>query len=146
MTETETASLPWITQELASLVSKKAQKNYTIIGYVNDIRENEEVLMELDVKGNVTSAYTYGYNRESATTYNGRYSDTQYYLYDGLGNVSRIASEWGRIKETYAYDPYGNLTYDLPDSVNYYGYNAESTNLFTGLQYLRTRYYHMETS
>ena len=91
--------------------------------------------------GNVTTAYTYGYNRESADVY----GDTQYYLYDGQGNVGRISSEWGRVKETFNYDPYGNLTYGIPDTVNYYGYNGESSNLATGLQYLRARYYSPQT-
>ena len=131
-------------KELASLVSKKAEKHYTITEYVNDItRENEEVLAELDVKGKVTSSYTYGYNRISQDLGDDSSDNTSYYLYDGLGSVTRIASEWGRVLETYAYDPYGNLTYGIPDSVNYYGYNGESTNLFTGLQYLRARYYDM---
>ena len=129
-------------KELADLVSWRERKDYTITEYVNDVtRENEEVLVELSPRGKVTTAYTYGYNRESADV-NG---DTQYYLYDGQGNVGRISSEWGRVKETYSYDPYGNLTYGIPDTVNYYGYNGESSNLATGLQYLRARYYNPQT-
>ena len=129
-------------KELAGLVSVRDRRDYTITEYVNDItRENEEVLAELNPRGKVTTAYTYGYHRESADV-NG---DAQYYLYDGQGNVSRISSEWGRVKETYNYDPYGNLTYGIPDTVNYYGYNGESSNLATGLQYLRARYYNPQT-
>ena len=129
-------------KELAGLVSWRERRDYTITEYVNDItRENEEVLAELNPRGKVTTAYTYGYNRESADV-NG---DTQYYLNDGQGNVGRISSEWGRVKETYSYDPYGNLTYGIPDTVNYYGYNGESSNLATGLQYLRARYYNPQT-
>ena len=129
-------------KELARLVSVRDRRDYTITEYVNDVtRENEEVLAELNPRGKVTTAYTYGYNRESADV-NG---DTQYYLYDGKGNVDRISSEWGRVKETYNYDPYGNLTYGIPDTVNYYGYNGESSNLATGLQYLRARYYNPQT-
>ena len=129
-------------KELAGLVSWRDRKDYTITEYVNDVtRENEEVLAELNPRGKVTTAYTYGYNRESADVY----GDTQYYLYDGKGNVDRISSEWGRVKETYNYDPYGNLTYGIPDTVNYYGYNGESSNLATGLQYLRARYYSPQT-
>ena len=125
-------------KELAGLVSWRDRRDYTITEYVNDVtKENEEVLAELNPRGKVTTAYTYGYNRESADVY----GDTQYYLYDGQGNVSRISSEWGRVKETYNYDPYGNLTYGIPDNVNYYGFNGESSNLATGLQYLRARYY-----
>ena len=129
-------------KELASLVTFKDRDDYTITEYVNDItRENEEVLAELNPRGKITTAYTYGYTRESADSH----GETQYYLYDGQNNVSRIASEWGRVKETYNYDPYGNLTYGIPDTVNYYGYNGESQNLATGLQYLRARYYNPHT-
>ena len=129
-------------KELAGLVSVRDRRDYTITEYVNDVtRENEEVLAEINPRGKVTTAYTYGYNRESADVN----SDTQYYLYDGKGNVSKISSEWGRVKETYNYDPYGNLTYGIPDTVNYYGYNGESSNLATGLQYLRARYYNPQT-
>ena len=129
-------------KELASLVSWRDRRDYTITEYVNDVTcENEEVLAELNPRGKVTTAYTYGYQRESADVY----GDTQYYLYDGKGNVDRISSEWGRVKETYNYDPYGNLTYGIPDTVNYYGYNGESSNLATGLQYLRARYYNPQT-
>ena len=35
-------------------------------------------------------------------------------------------------------------TLDEADGVNYYGYNGESTNVKTGLQYLRARYYNAE--
>ena len=129
-------------KELASLVTFKDRDDYTITEYVNDItRENEEVLAELNPRGKITTAYTYGYTRESADSH----GETQYYLYDGQNNVSRIASEWGRVKESYNYDPYGNLTYGIPDTVNYYGYNGESQNLATGLQYLRARYYNPHT-
>ena len=101
---------------------------------------NEEVLAELNLFGRTTKAYIYGNDRLAYDTG----EDISYYLYDGRGSVSRIATEWGRIKETYTYDPYGQLTLGIPDSVNYYGYNGESANLATGLQYLRARYYNME--
>ena len=128
-------------KELASLVSRRAHDDYTITQYVNNVNcENEQVLQELNLFGRTTKAYIYGNNRLAYDTG----EDISYYLYDGLGSVSRIATEWGRIKETYDYDPYGNLTFGLPDSVNYYGYNGESQSLTTGLQYLRARYYQTE--
>lgn len=135
-------------KELASLVSKHAEKNYTITQYVNDITlANEEVLAELDVKGNVTSTYTYGLDRLSheTQTQSGKKvtENTGYYLYNGLNSVTGIATDTGEVQATYTYDPYGNLTAGEPAQVNFYGYNGESTNTRTGLQYLRARYYDM---
>lgn len=54
-------------------------------------------------------------------------------------------TEAGALTNSYRYDSYGTLTSGTPDAVNYYGYNAESTNTNTGYQYLRARYYHPET-
>ena len=101
---------------LASLVSERTQKLYTITEYVNDItRSNEQVIAELNSAGNITDAYIYGNNRIADDVGDG----TLYYLYGRTGSVTRIATEWGRVQETYNYDPYGNLTYGIPDSVNY---------------------------
>ena len=126
-------------EQLASLVPKKNQEEYySITQYVNDInRENTETLMELKTDGTANAAYTYGYNRNSRDTADG----ASYYLYDGRGSVSGLASAAGVTTDSYQYDPYGNTIFGTPVSINYYGYNAESTNTNTGYQYLRARYY-----
>ena len=126
-------------EQLASLVPKKNQEEYySITQYVNDInRENTETLMELKTDGTANAAYTYGYNRNSRDTADG----ASYYLYDGRGSVSGLVSAAGVTTDSYQYDPYGNTVFGTPVSINYYGYNAESTNTNTGYQYLRARYY-----
>ncbi|WP_416389203.1 RHS repeat-associated core domain-containing protein [Mediterraneibacter glycyrrhizinilyticus] len=126
-------------EQLADLVPKKNQEEYySITQYVNDInRENTEVLMELKTDGTANAAYTYGYSRNSRDTSDG----ASYYLYDGRGSVSGLASADGVTTNSYQYDPYGNTIFGTPVSINYYGYNGESTNTNTGYQYLRARYY-----
>ena len=58
--------------------------------------------------------------------------------------MTGILTETANLTNSYQYDPYGNLTSGTADGVNYYGYNGESTNVKTGLQYLRARYYDAE--
>ena len=60
--------------------------------------------------------------------------------------MTGILTETANLTNSYQYDPYGNLTSGTADGVNYYGYNGESTNVKTGLQYLRARYYTTEDS
>ena len=93
--------------------------------------------MELKTDGTANAAYTYGYSRNSRDTSDG----ASYYLYDGRGSVSGLTSAGGVTTNSYQYDPYGNTIFGTPVSINYYGYNGESTNTNTGYQYLRARYY-----
>ena len=58
--------------------------------------------------------------------------------------MTGILTETANLTNSYQYDLYGNLTSGTADGVNYYGYNGESTNVKTGLQYLRARYYNAE--
>ena len=58
--------------------------------------------------------------------------------------MTGILTENANLTNSYQYDPYGNLTSGTADGVNYYAYNGESTNVKTGLQYLRARYYNAE--
>ena len=58
--------------------------------------------------------------------------------------MTGILTETANLTNSYQYDPYGNLTSGTADGVNYYGYNGESTNVKTRLQYLRARYYNAE--
>ena len=58
--------------------------------------------------------------------------------------MTGLLTENAVLTNSYRYDAYGNLTSGTADAVNYYGYNAESTNVKTGFQYLRARYYDTE--
>ena len=134
-------------EQLASLVKGGSNaKGYTLTGYINDInRENTEVLAEYGADEKVRQAYTYGENGIGERVSVDKSEESSYYLYDGRNSVTGILTENANLTNSYQYDPYGNLTSGTADGVNYYGYNGESTNVKTGLQYLRARYYNAET-
>ena len=133
-------------EQLASLVKGGSNaKGYTLTEYINDInRENTEVLAEYGADEKVRQAYTYGESGIGERISVDKSTESSYYLYDGRNSVTGILTETANLTNSYQYDPYGNLTSGTADGVNYYGYNGESTNVKTGLQYLRARYYNAE--
>ena len=133
-------------EQLASLVKGGSNaKGYTLTEYINDInRENTEVLAEYGADEKVRQAYTYGENGIGERVSVDKSEESSYYLYDGRNSVTGILTENANLTNSYQYDPYGNLTSGTADGVNYYAYNGESTNVKTGLQYLRARYYNAE--
>ena len=133
-------------EQLASLVKGGSNaKGYTLTEYINDInRENTEVLAEYGADEKVRQAYTYGESGIGERISVDKSTESSYYLYDGRNSVTGILTETANLTNSYQYDLYGNLTSGTADGVNYYGYNGESTNVKTGLQYLRARYYNAE--
>ena len=133
-------------EQLASLVKGGSNaKGYTLTEYINDInRENTEVLAEYRSDEKVRQAYTYGESGIGERVSVDKSEESSYYLYDGRNSVTGILTETANLTNSYQYDSYGNLTSGTADGVNYYGYNGESTNVKTGLQYLRARYYNAE--
>ena len=133
-------------EQLASLVKGGSNaKGYTLTEYINDInRENTEVLAEYGADEKVRQAYTYGESGIGERISVDKSKESSYYLYDGRNSVTGILTETANLTNSYQYDSYGNLTSGTADGVNYYGYNGESTNVKTGLQYLRARYYNAE--
>ena len=133
-------------EQLASLVKGGSNaKGYTLTEYINDInRENTEVLAEYGADEKIRQAYTYGESGIGERVSVDKSEESSYYLYDGRNSVTGILTENANLTNSYQYDPYGNLTSGTADGVNYYAYNGESTNVKTGLQYLRARYYNAE--
>ena len=133
-------------EQLASLVKGGSNaKGYTLTEYINDInRENTEVLAEYGADEKIRQAYTYGESGIGERVSVDKSEESSYYLYDGRNSVTGILTETANLTNSYQYDSYGNLTSGTADGVNYYGYNGESTNVKTGLQYLRARYYNAE--
>ena len=133
-------------EQLASLVKGGSNaKGYTLTEYINDInRENTEVLAEYGADEKIRQTYTYGESGIGERVSVDKSEESSYYLYDGRNSVTGILTENANLTNSYQYDPYGNLTSGTADGVNYYGYNGESTNVKTGLQYLRARYYNAE--
>ena len=129
--------------------------NYEIINYINDVSlENAEVLMTSNMKGNYTSAYTYGLDRisvDNLKVVNNIKTDPLYYLYDGRGSVTELVNRNGEVTSNYNYEAFGltdHLGYLGNIGIhyeNYYGYNGENYNERSGLQYLRARYYEPDT-
>ncbi len=107
--------------------------------------------MEYSKRDELKNVYTYGNERISvetiADTYNAVDDDFQmdYYIYDGRGSVVNVVGAEAVILTSYTYDPFGNVTSGAPEFDSFYGYNGEETNPVTGLQYLRARYYDMDT-
>jgi len=133
------------------------EDTYELTRYVNDTnRENTEVLMEYMGNGNLKTKYTYGHGLLSTSNAaaSGARGETgaASYISDGRGSVSALISQvTGGLLAAYAYDPYGTTTataygksgatapYTIEEA--FYGYNSESYDPLTSLQYLRARYY-----
>ncbi|MFR8011660.1 MAG: RHS repeat-associated core domain-containing protein [Clostridia bacterium] len=111
---------------------------YELTGYINNINaENTQVLMEFGSNGHFSNVYDYGVWRNSVDVKSARKT---YYMYDGRGSVSGLTGQEGYDVVTYRYDIYGEETQSAA-TYNPYRYNAEYTDMATGLQYLRSRYY-----
>ena len=110
---------------------------YDLMYYVNDVnRENTEVLT-LGSRYNSDTAFVYGQQR----LYADHEGESETYLYDGRGSVVQLLKD-GAVTQEYAYDAYGYINADeFGIQAPFYGYNGEEQNPFTGLQYLRARYY-----
>ena len=128
--------------------------DYELTYYLNDLTSAyPEALQEYDKSGVIKKSYTYGNERtrveslvEVETQRPGiaYQTETEYYIYDGRGSVRQSVNDSGAVTEAYAYDSYGSITLGMPRVGNVYGYNGESQNAKTGLQYLRARYYASE--
>ena len=132
-------------EELIGLIKTEGhQKNYELIEYVNDVnRENEEVLMELNINGKMDTAYSYGNERLTVERFDGW---TGYYTYDPRGSVSGVTGNDGYLWQSYRYDVFGGITFGGPQYNNAYAYNAESYNPNLDNIYLRARYYYTATA
>ena len=117
-------------------------KNYELIEYVNDVnRQYAQVLMEVNIDGEMDTAYTYGNERIALERFTGW---TGYYTHDPRGSVSGVTDSGGRLWKSYHYGPTGDITFGKPQYNNSYAYNAEDYNPNLEVQYLRARYYDVE--
>ena len=132
-------------------VCSKTGRSYDLTEYVNDTnREYTQVLSADVVNSGATESYSYAGNQRLSRNniWNEArgvdHNETSYYLYDGRGSVT--ANTWynGMVTNAYQYDPYGEVTLGSTDHEDFYGYNAESYNPNTGLEYLRARYYNAD--
>jgi len=121
-------------------IEDKTVEDYEMLLYVNDINTDyTNALMTYGTDGNINTVYTYGNERLISE----QFGKSSYYSYNGRGDVVGLTTASGALNVDYSYDAYGNVTAD-GRSDNPYGFNAESVDPSTGLQYLRARYYDSE--
>ena len=97
--------------------------------------------MEVNIDGEMDTAYTYGNERIALERFTGW---TGYYTHDPRGSVSGVTDSGGRLWKSYRYGPTGDITFGKPQYNNSYAYNAEDYNPNLEVQYLRARYYDVE--
>jgi len=124
---------------------------YEVVNYLNDVSlANPEVLMTSDENKVYQSAYTYGLDRISVRYLAGN-NDPKYtplyYHYNGRGDVTSLVNTADNTKAKYRYEAFGvpkpgvKLDIDSNGFINPYGYNSEDYDMYSGIQYLRARYY-----
>jgi RHS repeat-associated protein len=72
-------------------------------------------------------------------------SDWYYFLSDGLGSTMAITDDVGTVVRDYTYDVYGEVTGGSGTVDSEFQFAGEQVDGSTGLQYLRNRYYDMES-
>lgn len=137
--------------ELFGAICSATGRSYDLTEYVNDTnRRYTEVLEAYTINSGATEAYSYAGNMRISRNNVWTVSrdcvadEMSYYLYDGRGSVT--ANTWynGMVTNVYQYDPYGQVTLGGTEHRDFYGYNGESYNPNTGLEYLRARYYNAD--
>lgn len=130
---------PVIPEEL----EENLNTNYDLVHYVNNINlPNTEVLTEYRNRDKTETNYTYGLERVWGIQRVSSISlKEEYYIYDGRGSVSALASRVGNVVTQYRYDPFGVMTKNEATERSIYGYNGEEYNQAIESQYLRGRYY-----
>jgi len=96
-----------------------------------------EVLVEYDAAGQVTADYTHGLGLVAATR-NGREG---FYHTDGIGSTRAITNSVGLVTDRYTYDAFGGLLNQTGTFGNSFQFAGEQRDSYTGLDYLRARYY-----
>jgi len=88
-----------------------------------------------------TFRYVYGLGRIAQVSG----TATHYYLTDGLGSTMALIDAAGAVVDAYDYDVFGALRGSTGTQPNEFTFAGEQVDAATGLQYLRARYYDMET-
>lgn len=137
--------------DLFSYICSATGRAYDLTEYVNDTnRQYTEVLTAYTVNSGATESYSY--NGRQRLSRNDIWTEardlvcneTSYYLYDGRGSVTANTWQNGMVTSVYQYDPYGQVTLGSTEHTDFYGYNVESYNPNSGLEFLRARYYNAE--
>jgi RHS repeat-associated protein len=101
------------------------------------IWNGQNIVAELDGSNNVTATYTRGHNLISQR----RGSTSQFYLYNGHGDVVQLTDTDGNMVKNYSYDAFGVEKDPDPNDTNIWRYAGEMYDKDTETYYLRARYY-----
>lgn len=100
--------------------------------------DGQNVIIEAE-NGNLKYRNIYGMNQIARQDAAG---NTEYFLYNGHGDVVKTVDSAGNVKNSYEYDIYGKVTSavesGIPNPMRYAGQMHDSES---GLYYLRARYY-----
>lgn len=109
----------------------------TVNGTKTDfVLDGDQVVLEL-TGGSVTGKYIRSINLVCSTIG----SATNYYLYNGHGDVVQLVSAFGSVMKEYDYDAFGNEKDIDSTDTNPFRYCGEYLDLSSGTYYLRARYY-----
>lgn len=106
------------------------------------IWDGDNLIMELNEKGNVMKRYVRGMNL--IYTDNGQGTDKTYYVQDTHGSVVQLVNEDGSIAKEYSYDAFGNEEKPGKKDDNPFRYCGEYYDKETETLYLRARNYSAE--
>ena len=129
--------------------NQKATYTYNAEGYrasktVNGktttyIWDGDQIILELDDKGEVSKRYLRGNSLICADT--GKGTERQYYVTNPHGDTVQLVDKEGEILRQYDYDAFGNEIKEDKKDDNPFRYAGEYYDSETGNIYLRARYY-----
>lgn len=104
--------------------------------------DGDELLAEMDTSGNVLRSYAHGIEPDEVL-YQENYAanETLYFHQDTLMSTLALSTSTGTVKESYTYDPYGNLLTQPAVSSTRFLYAGRELDSETKLYYNRARYY-----
>ena len=101
------------------------------------IWDGDQMVLELDGTGNVSSKYIRGIN----LLYSDRAGIKNFYMYNAHGDVEQLTDATGNVVKSYEYDAFGVEKNPDPADNNPFRYCGEYWDAETASIYLRARYY-----
>ena len=104
--------------------------------------DGDELLAELDPQGHLLKSYAHGIEIDEVL-YQEDYTrqETLFFHQDHLESTLALTDSQGIVKESYSYDPYGNLIQSPSSPSTHFLYTGRELDQETHLYYNRARYY-----
>jgi RHS repeat-associated protein len=114
----------------------------TMNGVAKHYRYNvDNLVLEMNGNDSVVADYTFGPGIDNPLEMN-RGGSVYFYVKDGLGSVTALASESGNVCHEYAYGVFGKIISESGDNVeNCFTYTSREFDRETGLMFYRARMY-----